>query len=202
MEKRCSQCREAKSSALFNKDQTRHDGLSSSCKVCAKQAVAEWRRKNPERHRQSKRRWAERNPDKVAAISARKYQRNKSWYRAYRNTWDRANHAKIKSYHEKYRKANPHKAVIQVEKRRAMKLRAQPKWANEFFMEEAYRLAAQRTKVTGIRWHVDHIVPLISPVVCGLHCEANLQVIPASENVKKQNRYWPDMPMGVSHAVA
>jgi hypothetical protein len=41
---------------------------------------------------------------------------------------------------------------------------------------------------------VDHIIPLKSDFVCGLHCHTNLRVITAEENKAKNNRYWPDMP--------
>lgn len=51
-----------------------------------------------------------------------------------------------------------------------------------------------RTSATAIPWEVDHIVPLNNDLVCGLHCEANLQVIPAIANLSKNNSWWPDMP--------
>jgi len=69
-----------------------------------------------------------------------------------------------------------------------------PTWANHFFIHEAYRLARLRTKTFGFRWEVDHIVPLRSPLVCGLHTEQNLRVIPFNENLAKSNHYWTDMP--------
>ena len=90
--------------------------------------------------------------------------------------------------------ANPHKGAGYARKRHAMKRQAVPKWADLWFIDEAYDIAAVRSTVTGIPWEVDHIVPLISPIVCGLHVIDNLRVIPRTQNRAKGNRQWPDMP--------
>lgn len=80
--------------------------------------------------------------------------------------------------------------------RRAASKQATPKWANRFFIREVYDLAARRNKSNscGVKWEVDHIVPLQSDFVCGLHVEHNLAVIPKIENIRKSNKHWPDMP--------
>ena len=77
-------------------------------------------------------------------------------------------------------------------RRRARKLNATPVWANQFNISEINHLAKLREKVTGFKWHVDHIVPLVSDKVCGLHWEANLRVIPATLNLKKHNNFIQD----------
>lgn len=89
------------------------------------------------------------------------------------------------------------KSRIHGARRRAAEIAATRPFDKELFdlIElEAYSLAQMRTLVLGEEWAVDHIVPLKSPIVCGLHNEYNLAVITRSANSSKRNRHWPDMP--------
>ena len=70
---------------------------------------------------------------------------------------------------------------------RAKKLNAIPTWINRKEITTIYKLACEKNLV------VDHIVPLNSNRVCGLHCEDNLRCIPQKLNISKSNRYWLDM---------
>ena len=68
---------------------------------------------------------------------------------------------------------------------------AVPVWYSEldsFVLEEAYELCHIREIETGLKHHVDHIIPLQGVEVCGLHYYKNWQVIPAKENLEKGNK--------------
>jgi hypothetical protein len=51
-----------------------------------------------------------------------------------------------------------------------------------------YKKAQELSRNTGIKYSVDHIIPIISKYVCGLHIPINLRVIPLSDNLSKGNR--------------
>jgi hypothetical protein len=83
--------------------------------------------------------------------------------------------------------ANKAKANLHAANYRAAKLRATPTWANFGAIAKIYADCPEGM-------HVDHIVPLVSDLVCGLHWEGNLQYLTELENLKKSNCWWPDMP--------
>jgi 5-methylcytosine-specific restriction endonuclease McrA len=100
-------------------------------------------------------------------------------------------HEEVRQYKYKYKERNPefYKALTSVRKRRHRS--ATPKWLGsqgKVAMRQLYLEAQRLTKLTGVRYVVDHIVPLINPDVCGLHVPWNLQIMTQEENLKKSNK--------------
>ncbi len=108
------------------------------------------------------------------------------------NQYRELNSEKIKEVQAKYRRNNKDKLAANFAKYHATKLKATPLWLTKEHIEqmkEKYRLAKELTKITGIEYHVDHMIPLKGEGCCGLHIPWNLRVITAKENLSKGNRW-------------
>jgi len=69
---------------------------------------------------------------------------------------------------------------------------ATPPWINDEQVAEMKRL--HDTCPEGSE--LDHITPLRSPLVCGLHVPWNMQHLTTLENQLKSNKVWPGHPFG------
>jgi len=119
--------------------------------------------RNPEVYRKIGREWARRNME-----AATRWQReHPEERRAVKRAWAKRNKPAINATHAK---------------RRALKKNAIPPWADLEKIKEIYKNCPEGH-------HVDHTIPLVSDKVCGLHVEANLQYLPALENLKKRNHF-------------
>ncbi|MEX0827643.1 MAG: helix-turn-helix domain-containing protein [Haliea sp.] len=64
-----------------------------------------------------------------------------------------------------------------------------PPWADRNAIREIYEEARRISRETGTAHHVDHVIPICGETVCGLHVPENMQILPASENIKKRNKF-------------
>lgn len=74
-------------------------------------------------------------------------------------------------------------------KRSAAIALATPLWRNKKAIIAIYKEARRLSVLTGIKYEVDHVVPIQGRRVCGLHVEFNLQIISKIENNRKHSKY-------------
>jgi hypothetical protein len=97
--------------------------------------------------------------------------------REYRNTWKANNKTQVRA---------------DTKARRRKHREATPPWLTrkqKSEIRQLYQIAITMTQTTGEQYVVDHIVPLRSHEVCGLHVPWNLRVITQEENLKKSNKF-------------
>lgn len=135
-----------------------------------KAAQKAWRENNREYDRARKERWREENPE-------------------YGKQWIAENAARMSELRKAWREQNIHRLLARDARRRAAKRNATPPWADNERIVQMYADAQVLSAELGVKFEVDHIVPLQGKLVCGLHWEGNLQIIPANDNRKKANKF-------------
>lgn len=218
MEKLCCRCDKEKYTYEFNKNKSRPDGLSHICSECHRDSNRKYYKKNKEKKKiyaaknknrifehqkkyrqenhdallEKEKQWRLENKEKCKHQSRQWYLKNKD--KALRNTkqWKKDNPEKHKQQLADYGSRYPEKRLAWTRKRQADKIKRTPAWANHAAITAYYKEAQRLHMKTGIRYHVDHIVPLKGKNVSGFHVENNLQVIPATVNLRKSNTYSVD----------
>lgn len=209
--KTCSKCGTRKGVAEFRRLSAAHDGLNYRCRSCCKEDRRAWVDKNPnavsvsmkayrlrnlEAVRARERERAKANPEKTKAQAKRTYEKHKQKKLAYTREYRLAHPELYREAAMKWAKANPEIKLAANRRRHASKINAIPAWADAQTIGLVYEKAVQ------FGMEVDHIVPLRSSLVCGLHVWENLQLLDRSINTAKGNRHWPDMPGEERHACA
>lgn len=131
------------------------------------------------------------NRDKRLLEMAEYRKNNSQYFIDYRQT----NKERISKRIKKWCQDNKDKRQLYWNNYRSAKLQATPKWLikeDKDKMLEFYTESSRRTKETGIKHHVDHIIPLQGKYVSGLNVPWNLQVLTASENSSKSNKNIED----------
>ena len=183
---------------FWRQDQGKY-GRTSKCKVCFKVEYpqdparhAQYYKDNKDRLNAANKAWYEKNKEtalmqqseynKRPEVRARNYVRAQApEAKAAKSTVDRAWRIANPAYcreHSKYRKSGVKQAT--------------PQWSDPAMRRHFYKAAIEMSEAFGEEFQVDHIVPINSKFVCGLHCEDNMQLLQAVENNRKSNLLWPD----------
>ena len=181
--KTCNKCQQPKPETDFYANKRMKDGLNTFCILChkadnvARKAV---RRADPE--------------FRNAELAYKKEYRTRASdaIKQYMEEWRKQNAYHVTAYAKQ--RHQTHKAYYNFasQKRKIAIQNRTPKWLTDddfWVIEEAYHLAHLRFAVTGVKWHVDHKIPLHGARVSGLHTPLNLQVIPAAANQRKTNKF-------------
>ena len=153
-------------------------------------------------HKLSMRRYYNNNIEHLKSYARQHYEGNKEYY----IKWTQRNQEHLKNYRNKnkeylteqkrtYNEENREKLRYWNANRRAKKLQATPPWFEHKEVKELYQLQNELIK-EGIDVQVDHIIPLNSDKVCGLHCKDNLIIIPKDLNLLKSNIFFPELGWG------
>lgn len=178
--KTCTKCQVEKNYSEFTRDKSRLDGYEYVCKSCKKKRSDKYIAGNKLRIKKYSTAWYKQNKERVKNYGARYRASNKDTVAE-----------KDSARNVEYARNNPDKVAEKCGRRRASKKQRTPPWLTKKHIEEMrgfYRLAKEMEKETGVKHHVDHIIPLQGETVSGLHVPWNLQVLTASDNSRKGNK--------------
>ena len=129
------------------------------------------------------------NPELIRAQEMASKLRHREKVLARKKRYRQENREKIAAYNKKYEKENRHITRLIVANKRVKRARATPFYCDRQKISDIYKAAKTLEDIHGIKYHVDHIVPINGKNVCGLHVSWNLQILTARENIRKSNNW-------------
>ena len=155
----CNTCNIEKSVESFTADKRLKVGVRAVCKECHSAYYKKYNKDNKVEANKKSREYYNKHKDRLAVL---------------KKDYTKDNLAHFNSYNAL---------------RRANKIKATPSWADHDAVKRLYIVSRFMKDKLGENYHVDHMIPLNGENICGLHCETNLQLMPALENMSKGNSF-------------
>lgn len=194
MKKRtCGNCKKTFPATFefFHKKAKNKDGsymLQVNCKKCSNIMSRKYYKENRVKCLENKKDYYKRNESKIIKYRKKYREKNLEKIKAKSREYYKENRAKCLKNKKEYNKKNREERTALNAKRRANKYNATPKWSEKSKIRKLYKKAKWLSKLTGLTYHVDHVIPLQGKNVCGLHVWNNLQILEESLNCKKGNK--------------
>lgn len=169
------------------------DVVNGTCVDCTAINVQKYNERYPEMAGRRSRAFHERNPEYAVEYSKKRYRDNLAKNILPFSDWRKNNPDAVRAIKSAWKKRNKARNAADAMKRFTAQRNACPSWADLYAIRAIYEECARVTESTGIKHHVDHIVPIRGKNVCGLHVHYNLQILEARANISKGNRLIPEL---------
>ena len=175
-EKECRECSIVKPIREFYKEKSSKDGYRNHCGKCSSSKRRDYVNQNRDVVNTQKRAHYNQNKEEILSKRREEYKKDPEPRR--------------RSSRESGRRHKVAKVIRAVIRRNRIR-RTQPKWTLKHAVEikSIHKERSDLDKKTGLKHHVDHIIPLTSRIVCGLDVPWNLQILTSSENTSKSNKF-------------